>query len=489
MSDFETITNSTAKNTPGVNNVPLVVDIDGTLINTDLLHEAAILLFKKNPFYIFKYILWLLKGKAYLKKKIFELVWIEYETLPFNQQVLDFLHEEHAKGRKIILATASPLQAAEAIAKVHPIFSGVYGTEHDINLKGATKLNLLEKEFGKGNFDYIGNSQADLIIFASSNAAYLVNPTGAVKRKAGAIGNLKNTWVSGKATIKDYIKAIRAYQWIKNLLVFVPLITSHTIRETNLLLLSVYAFGLMSITASAGYLLNDVLDVHADRKHPRKKFRAIASGKLSIITASILALVFLATGLIVAAKLNIYFFCILVAYFIISFSYSVFLKKIVLYDVFILALLYSVRVFAGAIIIDVPLSFWLIAFSTFIFLSLAFVKRCSELMQINDDGNLQNMRRGYLAADLQLLQVMGVVSGFLAVVVFSLYINSPEVTQLYTQPKILWAISFLFLFWISRIWLHTVRGKMTDDPIVYAIKDVTSYFVFLFTGILIWAAV
>jgi 4-hydroxybenzoate polyprenyltransferase/phosphoserine phosphatase len=489
VSDIETIENSVTVHAADDNKIPLVVDIDGTLINTDLLHETAILLFKKNPLYIFKFLQWIFKGRAYLKTKIFELVWIEYETLPYNQQVLDFLNAEFAKGRKIILATASPLPAAAAIAKVHPIFSDVYGTDNGINLKGSNKLNMLEKQFGKGGFDYIGNSNADLIIFASSRFAYLVNPTGAVKRKAAAIGNLKNTWVSGKATVKDYIKAIRAYQWIKNLLVFVPLITSHTIDDTSLLLLSVYAFALLSITASAGYLLNDVLDVHADRKHPRKRNRAIASGKLSILTAFFMAIVFLATGLIVAANLNINFFFILLSYFIISFSYSVFLKKIVLYDVFILALLYSIRVFAGAIIIDVPLSFWLIAFSTFIFLSLAFVKRCSELMQLNDDGNLQNMRRGYAAADLQLLQVMGVVSGFLAVVVFSLYINSPEVTQLYTQPKILWAISFLFLFWISRIWLHTVRGKMTDDPIVYAIKDVTSYFVFLFTGILIWAAI
>jgi 4-hydroxybenzoate polyprenyltransferase len=255
------------------------------------------------------------------------------------------------------------------------------------------------------------------------------------------------------------------------------------------LLTSFFAFLAFNLVASAGYLLNDLLDIASDRRHPRKKFRPVASGKIPVTKALIIAVVFLAGGLIFAATLNLFFFAVLLFYFFTSFSYSLFLKKIVLYDVFILAFLYSIRVFAGAVVIDVALSFWLIAFSTFMFLSLAFVKRYSELMQIDDAADLKNRGRGYVVEDLNLLQVMGVVSGFLAIVVFSLYINSPEVTQLYSNPKILWATSFLFLFWVSRIWLFTTRGKMTDDPIVFAIKDVTSYVIFLLAGILIWIAV
>jgi 4-hydroxybenzoate polyprenyltransferase len=469
--------------------IPLVVDVDGTLINTDLLYEAAVLLFKKNPVYIFKCLLWLLKGKAYFKNEIFKRVELQYQLLPYNSEVINFLQQEFTAGRKIILATASPVACAVEIAKLQPLFSQVYGTENNINLKGANKLNLLIKEFGKGNFDYIGNAKPDLVIFASCRYAYLVNATSSVERSAKKLSNLKNSWGSSRATIKDYIKAIRAYQWIKNLLLFVPLVTSHSLQSFNLLLTSFFAFLAFNLVASAGYLLNDLLDIASDRRHPRKKFRPVASGKIPVTKALIIAVVFLAGGLIFAATLNLFFFAVLLFYFFTSFSYSLFLKKIVLYDVFILAFLYSIRVFAGAVVIDVALSFWLIAFSTFMFLSLAFVKRYSELMQIDDAADLKNRGRGYVVEDLNLLQVMGVVSGFLAIVVFSLYINSPEVTQLYSNPKILWATSFLFLFWVSRIWLFTTRGKMTDDPIVFAIKDVTSYVIFLLAGILIWIAV
>jgi 4-hydroxybenzoate polyprenyltransferase/phosphoserine phosphatase len=470
-------------------NIPLVVDVDGTLINTDLLQEAAIILFKKNPAYIFKAAVWLLKGRAYLKNKIFELVQLQYESLPYNKDVINFIEKEFSAGRKIVLATASPLSAAVEISKVYPVFSEVYGTSGNINLKGKNKLQLLLEKFGQGNFDYIGDSRADVNIFARCRYAYLVNPAMGVEREVKKMPGFKNILSNTKATVKDYIKAIRAYQWIKNLLIFVPLVTSHSLHLFNLVTLSFFAFIAFNLTASAGYLLNDILDINADRKHPRKQFRPLASGKIPVINALLLAIVFLAGGIIIAARLNLIFLTILLLYFGLSFSYSLFFKKAVLYDVFILALLYSIRVFAGGAVIDIILSFWLIAFSTFIFLSLAFVKRYSELMQIEGTPDLQSRGRGYVLQDLNLLQVMGIVSGFLSAVVFSLYINSPEVTELYSKPKILWAISFLFLFWISRIWLFTTRGKMTDDPIIFAIKDVTSYVVFFLTGILIMIAI
>lgn len=469
-------------------NIPLVVDLDGTLINTDLLHEAIILLVKKNPLYIFMLPLWLAKGKAYFKNRLFRLVQLDYQSLPYNQELLRFLKAESAKGRKIILATASPQFCAEEVAKVHPIFSNVYGTGDGINLKAGRKLQLLIKQFGKAAFDYIGNTKADLVIFQSSRFSYLVNPSKAVEKKARQVSELKKTWNSAGTSIKDFIKAIRVYQWIKNILLFVPLITSHTANDLSLIKICFYAFCAFSLTASAGYLINDILDINSDRKHLRKKNRPVASGKLSVIKAFSVAILFLIAGFTIAANINLLFLSCLFLYFCISLMYSLFIKKRVLYDVFTLTVLYSIRVFAGAVVIDVVLSFWLIAFSTFIFLSLAFVKRYAELAQMQHEVGLQKQGRGYIAEDLNLLQVMGVSSGFLAVVVFSLYINSPEVTKLYSNPKILWAISFLFLFWVSRIWLFTTRGKMTDDPIVFAIKDITSYWVFLFAAILIWVA-
>ncbi|MBS1509709.1 MAG: UbiA family prenyltransferase [Bacteroidetes bacterium] len=479
-------------NTTAGNTIPLVTDLDGTLIETDLLYEAFVLLLKKNPLYVFNCIPWTLKGKAYLKSKIFGNTEIAYDTLPYNTAVLDFLKQEFANGRKIVLATASPVYAAEQVAKVHPLFSEIYGTTETVNLKSAIKGDFLVRQFGEKQFDYIGDSSADIPIFAQCNNAYLVNPSSSLQKSTAAVAAVAQTWHTKKASLKDYIKAIRAYQWIKNLLLFVPLITSHSYHSLKLAVLSFFGFCVFSAVASAGYLLNDLFDLTADRKHPRKKNRPIASARIPITKGLILAVFLLTAGLIGAAQLSWLFFTIVIGYFITSFTYSLLLKKMELYDVFLLALLYSVRVFAGAVVIDVLLSFWLIAFSTFIFLSLAFVKRYSELVQlVQAEGatSLAERRRGYAVQDITLLQIMGVASGFLAVVVFSLYINSTEITQLYRHPHTLWPISFLFLFWISRIWLISNRGKMTDDPIVFALKDITSYCIFLATGILMLLAI
>ena len=470
------------------NDIPLVIDIDGTLIKTDLLYEALILLIRKNPVYILNCLLWACKGKAYLKNKIFELANLDFQLLPYNMEVLHFIKKEFANGRKIILASATPISAVIGISKIHPIFSELYGTENNINLKGENKLNVLIDRFGKGKFDYVGNSKADQVIFASSRYSYLVNPTKSVEKKTNRISNLQHSWRSRKAIIKDYFHAIRVHQWVKNLLLFVPLITSHSFYSVHLFALTLGAFCTFSLVASSGYLLNDVLDINSDRYHPKKRYRPVASGKISLLNASILAFVFLATGLFFASQFNPAFFYSLLFYFTASFAYSLFFKKIVLYDVFLLAMLYSIRVFAGSEVIAVSLSFWLIAFSTFIFLSLAFLKRYSEFITIKDATILKKQNRGYIVEDINLVLIMGVVSGFLAIIVFALYINSSEVTKLYSKPSILGFISFLLLFWISRMWMLTSRGKMTIDPIIFTLKDVTSYIVFLLCGVLILAA-
>ncbi len=468
------------------NTVPLVVDLDGTLINTDLLHEGVITLLKKNFLYVFLLVPWFLKGKVYLKNKILSIVQISPELLPYNTELLEFLKEESDNGRKIILATASPILKAIDISKIHPIFDQVYGTDNKTNLKGKNKATTLINLFGKGKFDYIGNSYSDLKIFSSSRYSYLVNAPIFLEKKVKRISNLQFTWNSRKNSLLSFLKAIRPHQWVKNLLVFVPLITAHKFSSLSLISQTFYAFIAFNFVASSGYLINDLADLNADRSHPRKRFRPLASGKVSILAGSILALILFGGGLFLASRISSLFLFILLSYFITSLSYSLYFKKAVLYDVFILALLYSIRVFAGGEVIGVQLSFWLIAFSTFIFLSLAFVKRYSELMQVNNKGGLLSRGRDYLIEDLHLLQVMGIVSGFSSVIVFSLYIDSPEVAFLYSKPKLLWSISLLFLFWISRIWLITIRGKMTDDPIIFAIKDLTSYILFSLVGLILF---
>ena len=409
-----------------------------------------------------------------------------YETVMSHISKLEFLKKEADNGRMIVLATASPILNAIEISKIHPLFNQVYGTDNKTNLKGNNKSAILIKLFGKGKFDYIGNSFSDLKIFSSARYSYLVNAPIFLKKKVKRISDLKFSWNSQKDSFLYLLKAIRPHQWVKNLLVFVPLITAHKLNSISLIAQTFYAFIAFSFVASSGYLINDLSDLNSDRSHPRKRFRPLASGKVSILSGSVLAFILFGVGIYLASRINGLFLITLFAYFITSLLYSFYFKKVVLYDVFILALLYSIRVFAGGDVIGVQLSFWLIAFSTFIFLSLAFVKRYSELMQVNNKEGLLSRGRDYIIEDIHLLQVMGIASGFSSVIVFSLYINSPEVAFLYSKPELLWSISLLFLFWISRIWLITVRGKMTDDPIIFAIKDLTSYVLFTLVGLILF---
>ena len=462
--------------------IPLVVDLDGTLLHSDLLYEGAIIFLRKNPLNFFLLLFWLLKGKLYLKNQIFNKVQLPYDLLPWNRQLVGFLKTESLKERKIILATASVIGHTSEILKAFPFFDEICGTD-TVNLKGKNKLKLLLHKFGKSNFDYIGNSNSDLIIFASARYSYLVSSSKTLQKKTKKVSELKHTWKHKRTTLREYLKAIRAYQWVKNVLVFIPLITSHSFYSKSFDLEAVSAFFAFSFAASAGYVINDLFDLNSDRSHPRKRFRSFASGRLSIPFGILLTALLLSAAIFISSQLNLLFSIVLLGYFIISFSYSLHLKKLVLYDIFILALLYSIRIIGGGMANNITISFWLITFSTFLFLSLAFVKRYSELLKVNDTTGLKLRGREYNNGDLQLLQIMGIVSGFLSVVVFSLYINSPEVLQLYSSPKILWSVSFLLLFWTSRVWLKANRGEMTDDPIIFALKDRSSYIIFLIIGL------
>lgn len=468
--------------------IPLVVDLDGTFVRTDLLVEGFVHLIKKNPFYFFLCIFWLLKGKYNLKENIDARANTNYSLLPINNDIFDFIKSESEKGRKIILATASLQSQADEIRKTYPVFDEAFGSCDGQNLSGLKKSSFLVNKYGNGQFDYMGNSKADLPIFTEARHAYLINAANWVEQKAKKIGNLQKTWKNTGTILTSSIKAIRVYQWLKNLLLFVPLVTSHSISYPDLVLKTMIAFVAFGFIASTGYIINDLMDLDSDRSHPRKKKRPMASGKLSILSAIAIAIVLFVVGLMAAYLINISFFIILLLYFLLSVGYSIHFKKIVLYDVFLLAAFYTIRVISGGIVTDIPISFWLVAFSIFIFLSLAFVKRYSEIAQVTHLKSIENRRRDYSAVDLPLLQIMGIASGFMSVIVFSLYINSPEVGLLYGNPKILWFLSFLLLFWISRIWLVTSRGQMTDDPIVFTLKDPGSYVLFLLTAIILIAA-
>lgn len=471
-----------------VDSVPLVVDLDGTFLRTDLLFEAVVMLFKKNPLYLFLVFFWALQGKCILKQNIFSRVEIHYGLLPVHHELIAFLHQELERGRKLVLATASPQEAAERVAELYPLFSEIFGSRDGINLKGSAKAELLLGQYGQGQFDYIGNDRSDLAIFSQARNAYLVNAPAWVEKKARKGGNLLRCWQPNAGRLATLIRASRVYQWLKNVLLFVPLGVSHSFFELQPFLQVSAAFVAYSLIASAGYLINDILDLADDRSHPRKKNRPLASGDMPLLAGITSAATLLAVGALIAVFLDATFCIIVLLYFLGSMVYSCCLKKLVLYDVFLLAAFYTVRVIAGAVVIHIPVSFWLVAFSVFFFLSLAFLKRFAEVSQVQDTISLSHRRRDYAFADLPLIQIMGVASGFLSVVVFALYIDSPEVTLLYARPWILWILSFMLMFWISRIWLAASRGNMTDDPILFTLQDRTSYVILLLTLLVMLAA-
>ncbi len=470
--------------------IPLVVDLDGTLIRTDLLLESLYAMLRQEPVRILNVPLWLLKGKAHLKDQISQRSHIDEKTLPYHAEFLSYLRKEHQQGRRIVLATASSSKFARAVAQHLGIFTDVLASDNTHNLSGKNKLKVLVKEYGEKGFDYAGNEGADLHIFPHARKAILVNPSGGVLAVAQKSSQVEQVFVSEKKnSLRLYLKAMRLYQWVKNILLFVPLVTSHSWNESTAVTHVLLGFLSFGLCASGGYIFNDLLDLGADRSHPRKKARPFASGEASIWSGSVLMVVLQLGGLAIAAAMDLKFFGLLALYCVISLSYTFHLKTYVLIDVIVLAALYTLRVLAGSVLADAPLSFWLLAFSIFLFFSLALIKRCSELVTLAAAKTQYAGGRDYSVSDLASLREMGVASGYLAVMIVALYINSPEVSVLYSRPQVLWMICPVLLYWISRLWLKTGRGEMADDPIVFSIKDKGSRFIAMVMVLIVLLAI
>lgn len=454
----------------------LCVDLDGTVLATDILWESLLILLKQQPWKVFSIFLWALHGPAYLKRQLAQRMIIDPTTLPYRQDILEFLRRHKESGRTLILVTASDRQPAEAIAAHIGIFSDVMASDGIINLAGERKRRALEERFGKYGFDYIGDSRADLKVWPSAHVSILVCPSQALLGQAQAHSSIKLIFSNPQHPSHVLPKALRVHQWVKNVLVFLPLLAAHRFSDVSALLLATMAFLSISLCASSLYLMNDLLDLEADRRHPQKKTRPLASGTLPISTALCIIPV-LICGSFVTSWLTLpqEFVKLLGLYCITTIGYSFLLKQVPIMDVGTLAGLYTLRVFAGGLAIDVPISAWLLAFSMFFFLSLAFGKRYSELQfrKVNRHQGLE--RRGYLGADKEILATMGAVSGYLSVLVLALYINSHDVLNLYHHPQVLWFICPLLLYWISRTWLLANRGNLQDDPLLTAMKDPQSY--------------
>lgn len=456
--------------------IHLCVDLDGTLINSDLLFEAALLLLRERPLYIFILPIWLLKGKAHLKRELALRVSIDPATLPYDKRTLEIIKRARANGTTCALVTASDQTQAESISAYLGHFDKVIGSNGVTNLSGKKKAAKLVSLYGNRGFDYVANHRVDLAIWKHARRAWVINGPRILAERVSRLSDLAEHHPAQRASIITWLRAVRVHQWLKNLLILVPLFAAHQF-SINTALQALAAFIAFSLCASGVYVFNDLLDLNADRLHPRKKLRPFAAGNLKIVhglaAAPLLTLAgFAVTWWCVPALLPI-----LGLYYLATLAYSLRLKQIHMLDVMLLASLYTIRIIGGAVAIDVPLSFWLLAFSMFVFLSLAMLKRYTELFGLMSEGRNQISGRGYTSEDLTLLQALGGASGYLSVLVLALYINSPESLALYSRPELLWLLCPLLLYWISRAWSLVQRGRMHDDPLVFSLTDQVSLFI------------
>lgn len=491
----------------------LFVDLDHTLISTDLLAESFVKAVKQSPMELPRAMSALVRGRAAMKAELAKLVTPDVTVLPYNPAVIEFLRQQKEAGVKLVLATASPMTWARAVADHLGLFDDVLASDSDRNLKGRHKRQALcdyAKDAGYLSWGYIGDSAADLPIFQVADQSYMVSYSRSLERRANraASGHLA-VLSRSPFSLRAVIKAMRPHQWVKNLLVFVPMVLAHAFGWQQIAAV-VLAWLCFSCVASGVYILNDMLDVESDRHHPKKRNRPFASAKLSLTAGIPLFFGLTAAGMgLAAVTLPVKFTVLLFGYFCLTTLYSVYLKNKLILDVMVLAGLYTLRVIAGGAAVDVPVSEWLMAFSIFLFTSLAFAKRYAELSRVRDkmendrwistgsaaqeellEGDVKRLSapdstrlhgRSYRVGDLGLIENLGPTSGYMSVLVLALYINSPQVASLYHNGSILWYVCPLVMYWITRLWFVAKRGKLSEDPIVFALKDGVS----LLTGLLV----
>jgi 4-hydroxybenzoate polyprenyltransferase len=448
---------------------PLCVDLDGTLIKSDSLFDAFCQLVRCYPLQVWRVPLWLAGGRARLKREIACRAPLDAARLPYNLPLLRYLQTQWREGRDIYLATGADVGLGERVAAHLGIFRGVLGTEGKTNLTGAKKLARLKERFG--SFDYIGNSRADLPLLEHAGEAMAANPSIGL-RIALRLGSarVKRTFIDKRPRGRTLVKAIRLHQWAKNILLFAPLLLSHKLTAASVLA-DIVAFVCFSFFASANYLINDMLDIENDRRHPSKRLRPFAAGDLAVSTGAILALGLLGAAVALLPLLPSTFALWLGFYILATMSYSLYLKRVAVVDVLLLSGLYTLRLLAGGAATGTEISQWLGGFSSFLFLSLAMVKRFSEIENLRERGVATTYGRGYQVADMEQVRSFGTASAYAAVVVFMLYIARPDVTGLYRHASRLWLIVPLLLYWLNRVWLLASRGELDEDPVVFAMRD------------------
>jgi 4-hydroxybenzoate polyprenyltransferase len=467
--------------------VPLYVDMDGTLLKIETLHEALIALTKKNPLTLFLAFCWIFKGRSFFNRRVFESVSLDSSFAPVNADFLEFLYAERRRGRPLILVADAGNKVAGQLADRLGIFDEILLGDAGVDLSSGCKRDHILLHSG-GDFDYAGNAPNDLDIWCKARRAIIVNAPNDLARKVRLLTEVEAEFAPAPWSLWTFAKALRLHQWSKNLLVFVPVLASHQILSQSLTLKSAIAFLAYGLCASSVYVLNDLFDLDVDRRHPRKSKRAFASGTISAVwgCALIPALLVASAGL--SALLPLRFSAVLVSYYMITLAYSFFLKRVSTLDIFLLAGLHTLRIIAGSAATGIHLSFWLLAFSMFLFLSLAAVKRVSELVDAKQDADRFVGGRGYANLDIESLSSIGISSGFAAVMVLALYIKSPEVEVMYRHPTLISLLCPMLLYWLSRCWVRARRGNIDDDPIVFAARDGVSRLVLAIAAILVFFA-
>jgi 4-hydroxybenzoate polyprenyltransferase/phosphoserine phosphatase len=482
----------------------LCVDLDGTLVKSDTLVDSALALARHKPAALLQLPGWLAQGKAALKSHLTAAIQLDVAHLPYNRELLQFLEQEKATGRPIYLATAADSALAHRIADHLGLFTGVLASDGTLNLAGKNKLAAFRELFGD-DFAYIGNALPDLPLLTACHQPMVANPSSALtaalrKAKVSPVRIFREQ----ASPIKAWFKALRIHQWAKNVLIFLPLLLAHDLVP-GLVAGALVAFLSFGLCASATYVINDLLDLDADRQHPRKRYRPFASGDLSAISGCVVVVLFLIAAVVLAVAVphviaaisparaliephKYQFLQWLLIYLTTTLAYSLRLKRVIIVDVIVLSGLYTIRILAGSAATGVAVSTWLASFSIFFFLSLAFVKRFAELESLRERGGVTAVGRGYHVSDLEQLRSFGSASAYASVVVLTLYISNLDAAQLYTHTSRLWLLVPVLLLWLSRLWLVASRGHLHEDPVVYAITDKRSLFLGLLVALVVLSA-
>jgi 4-hydroxybenzoate polyprenyltransferase/phosphoserine phosphatase len=460
--------NIPSSNAHARDDVPLVVDLDGSLVHVDLVSEAIVSHFGRRPLDVISMLSFWMRRRASLKTMHAQDATIEAENLPYYEPVMNVVRNARSAGRKVYLTSANGEPLLRSVAEF--IRADGWFASDDADGPGAeAKAERLVQAFGKGGFDYVGNSIADLPVWSACRSGYAVCPAHALREKLAGIATVR---VIGESTdgTSALLKLMRIHQWAKNALVFVPVLTSHQFGIVSVVK-SVGAFVAFCLASSAVYILNDLVDLYADRKHPTKKLRPLASGRISALVALPVAFLLMLTAAAVAIVVNPYFAMVVGIYVTLTTAYTFALKRKMLVDIIVLAGLYTLRVIAGGAAISVPISEWLLGFSMFIFMSLALIKRYVELASCVDLKLPDPSNRNYRKSDLDIVAGLAAASGFNAVTLFSLYVSSNAVKSLYPHPQLLWLVCPILMYWIARALMMAHRRMMDDDPIIFALKD------------------